>query len=356
MVEFMHSFEMLTKITADPVWADRAEEIAFNSLPAAITPDWKALHYLTAPNLVQLDRTNHSPGIQNKGTMLSFSPFEVYRCCEHNVSHGWPYYAEELWLATADHGLCASLFAASSVTAKVADGVTVSFSEETDYPFDDSVTFRITTPKPVRFPLYLRRPGWCNAPEISLGGSPVNIGAAPFNYVRINREWRNGDFLTLRLPMQVAVRKWEKNHGAVSVNYGPLSFSLKIAEDWKRYGGTANWPESEVFAATPWNYGLVLDDAGGIKNLTVIHKTRAATDNPFTKDGTWIELRALGARIPNWEMDRNGLAGKLQDSPVKNAEGPEVVELIPLGAARLRISMFPVIGTGPDAKEWTKTE
>ena len=32
IVEFMHSFEMLTKITGEPAWADRNEEIAFNSL------------------------------------------------------------------------------------------------------------------------------------------------------------------------------------------------------------------------------------------------------------------------------------------------------------------------------------
>ncbi|MGN6553836.1 MAG: beta-L-arabinofuranosidase domain-containing protein, partial [Verrucomicrobiota bacterium] len=37
IVEFMHSFEMLMKITGDPVWSDRCEEIAFNSFPAAMT-------------------------------------------------------------------------------------------------------------------------------------------------------------------------------------------------------------------------------------------------------------------------------------------------------------------------------
>ena len=47
IVEFMHSFEMLTQISGNPLWADRCEEIAFNSLPAALTPDLKALHYLT---------------------------------------------------------------------------------------------------------------------------------------------------------------------------------------------------------------------------------------------------------------------------------------------------------------------
>src|SRR5438128_3552755 len=132
IVEFMHSFEMLTKISGNPVWADRCEDIAFNSLPAALTPDWKGLHYLTCANQVLLDRRNHAPGIENGGTMFSYSPFEVYRCCQHNVSHGWPYYAEELWLATPDRGLCASLYAASEVTAKVGDGSTVKISEETD--------------------------------------------------------------------------------------------------------------------------------------------------------------------------------------------------------------------------------
>ena len=34
IVEFMHSFEMLTKISGNPLWADRCEDIAFNSLPA----------------------------------------------------------------------------------------------------------------------------------------------------------------------------------------------------------------------------------------------------------------------------------------------------------------------------------
>src|SRR5439155_11071786 len=155
IVEFMHSFEMLTKISGQPLWADRCEELAFNSLPAAFTPDLKALHYLTCPNQVQLDKTNKSPAIQNSGTMFSYSPYEVYRCCQHNVSHGWPYYAEELWLATPDGGLCASLYSASEVSAKVAGGATVRISEETDYPFSDIVTFNIIQASSVKFQLYL---------------------------------------------------------------------------------------------------------------------------------------------------------------------------------------------------------
>jgi hypothetical protein len=51
----------------------------------------------------------------------------VYRCCQHNHSMGWPYFAEELWHATADGGLCVSLYSASDVTAKVGTGDSASF-------------------------------------------------------------------------------------------------------------------------------------------------------------------------------------------------------------------------------------
>ena len=76
-VEFMHSFEMLTKISGNPLWADRCEEIAFNSFPASMSPDLKGLHYLTAPNQPQLDRLDKSPGIQNGGADVHLQPLGI---------------------------------------------------------------------------------------------------------------------------------------------------------------------------------------------------------------------------------------------------------------------------------------
>jgi DUF1680 family protein len=352
IVEFMHSFEMLTKISGQPLWADRCEELAFNSLPAALTPDQKALHYLTCPNQVQLDKKNKSPAIQNKGTMFSYSPYEVYRCCQHNVSHGWPYYAEELWLATPDRGLCASLYTASDVTAKVGDGASVKISEATDYPFEETVTLRISSERPVTFPLYLRIPRWCSAASVKINGHGVSLKAKPLTYVVLNRAWRDGDSVSLQLPMQVAVRKWEKNNNAVSVDYGPLTFSLKIGERWVRYGGTDVWPEFEVFPTTPWNYGLVLDQNNPAKSFKLARKPGPLTAQPFTPESAPIELHAKARKIPAWKQDEFGLVGKLQSSPVKSDQPMESITLIPMGAARLRLSAFPVVRKGGEAHEW----
>jgi len=391
IVEFMHSFEMLTKISGNPVWSDRCEDIAFNSLPAALTPDWKGLHYLTCANQVSLDQHNHAPGIENSGTMFSYSPFEVYRCCQHNVSHGWPYYAEELWLATPDRGLCASLYAASEVTANVGDGSAVKISEETDYPFSDTITLKISTPKTVKFPLHLRIPGWCEKPSAKVNGKSVSFKAGKRSYSTVEREWKDGDVVVLRLPMRVTVKTWVKNHKAVSVNYGPLTFSLKIGENWTRYGGTDAWPEWEVSPTTSWNYGLVLNERDPARSFQLVKPTPGSSQggelggrvavpaplpggvgggfsqsrggtkfpgflsaNPFTAQTVPIALTAKAKKIPTWKLDRFGMVARLQDSPVKSDEPTVTVTLIPMGAARLRISAFPVIGTGRSAHEWTE--
>ena len=352
MVEFMHSFEMLTKISGNPLWSDRCEEIAFNSLPAALTPDLKGLHYLTCANQVQLDKENKSPGVENEGTMFSYSPGEVYRCCQHNVSHGWPYYAEELWLATPDRGLCASLYAASEVSAKVGDGVTIRITEDTDYPFDGSVRLNVWSPRPVEFPLYLRIPRWCREAAVKVNGRRIALKPKPLQYAVINRLWQEGDRVQLELPMQVQVRRWAKNNNAASVNYGPLTFALKIGERWSRCGGTQAWPEWEVFPTTPWNYGLVLDAKNPARSFKVVHPQVPLAEQPFRPEGAPIELLAKGKRIPAWKQDARGLVGKLQASPAKSDEPTETVTLIPMGAARLRISSFPVIGKGADAHAW----
>lgn len=353
MVEYMHSFEMLTKITGDPVWSDRCEDVAFNDFPAAMTPDLKALHYLTSPNSVRLDEKNHAPDIQNGGTMISYSPGGAYRCCQHNHGMGWPYYAEELWLATSDQGLCASLYSASTVTAKVNGRADVKIEETTDYPFGESVQMKLSMAKAVEFPLYFRIPHWAEGASLKLNGKDFVKYEKASNYMEINRTWADGDTVELTLPMHVAVRVWTKNKDAVSVDYGPLTFSLAIGEQWKRYGGTERWPEFDVLPITPWNYGLVLDSADAAKSFEVIHKPGPVDAQPFTADTTPIELRGKARKIPNWQEDKLGMVGLLQQSPIKSDEPVETIRMIPMGAARLRISEFPVIGEGADAHEWT---
>ena len=355
MVEMMLSTETLTWITGDLLWADRCEDVAFNSLPAALTADMKALRYLTAPNQAVSDARNKSPGVQNRGPMMHMNP-HLHRCCQHNWGHGWPYYAEHLYFATPDNGLAAVFYSESQVVFKAGEGTEVTVGQRTRYPFGEEVELIVRTPRPVTFPLYLRLPGWCDAPRLEINGQPATIPAdrGPGRYVKAARRWSNGDRVLLTLPMKIALRRWARNHHSASVDRGPLTYSLKIGEKYVRAGGSEKWPGWEIYPTTPWNYGLVLDNKDPAASMELVRRDWPASDMPFTHEGVPLEIKATGKRIPEWQLDQHGLVAELQDSPVKSYEPAEPITLIPMGAARLRISAFPVIGEGPSARAWKK--
>jgi DUF1680 family protein len=337
MVESMYSNESLLKITGDTRYAERGEDIAFNSFPASMTPDLKALHYLTAPNLISCDSTEEHD-FQNSGTLVSYDPWR-YRCCQHNVAFGWPYYAEHLWMATLDNGLAALLYSASEVSAKVGDGIEVYISEDTDYPFGEEINFTIWTEQPVEFPLYLRIPAWCRKAKISINGEPLKAQLEPGCYAVIYRRWRNADQIRLALPMEIEIKTWEKIGGAVSIKRGPLWYSLKIEEKWNRYEGTDEWPAHEILPSSPWNYGLLIDPENPADSIRLATQ-RPLAYQPFTPESAPIILKAKAKRIPSWKTEGK-MVGNVPPSPASSELSIEEIALIPMGCARLRISVFP---------------
>ena len=353
IAELMQSFEILTRISGNPLWADRCEYITFNSMPAAFDPEQKVTHYITSANSVQLDNNAKGTDFDNNWPMQVYEPgIHNYRCCPHNYGMAWPQYAEEMWLATADKGLCASLYAPSIVTAKVGDGTTVQITQETDYPYRDTVRMTLATPHPVAFPLYLRLPQWCPEPTVRVNGKPVPASAAPLSYLVIDRPWHSGDVVSLHLPMPLTLRTWEQNGNSVSVDRGPLTYSLAVGEKWDKIAGTEQWPHYAVQATSAWNYGLVVDKANPANSFDVVQKGGPLPANPFTHETNPLELRAKARKIPQWQIDSYNVINPLQASPAKTTEPMETVTLIPMGAARLRITSFPTIGTGPDAHDW----
>ncbi len=155
------------------------------------------------------------------------------------------------------------------------------------------------------------------------------------------------------MPVKLSLATWAKSGNSMTVNRGPLSYSLKIGEDWRKMGtGTGEWPEWEVFPTTPWNYGLIVnpDDLDG--SFEVVEKGGVA-DQPWTLENAPIEIKAKGKRIPNWTMIDETVTD-LQPSPVRSDEPVEEIKLIPMGCARLRMCCSPTIGEGEDADEWKR--
>jgi hypothetical protein len=357
MVEQMVSDEMLLRISGDPFWADNCEDVAFNTYPVALMPDMKSLRYFTSPNMVLCDDKNHSPGMQNRGPFLMMNPFSS-RCCQHNHSMGWPYYAENLWMATPDNGLAAVLYNSCEVHAKVSDGTDVVIKEKTNYPFEEMISFEIGLAKEMRFPVYLRIPEWCTNPRILVNGTLVNAKLEAGKYARIETTWKNNDRVEVNFPMTLKMRTWQVNQNSVSLNYGPLTFSLKIGEQyvkteskktavgdskWQEGADQEKWPSWQIIPTTAWNYGLIFDINDLNKSFSVVKTKWPENNYPFTTDAVPVQIKAKGKKIPAWTIDQFGLCAVLPAYPAKTNQPEENITLIPMGAARLRISAFPPV-------------
>lgn len=357
MVEQMASNEILLGITGDPFWADHAEEVAFNTYPAAVTADFKALRYITSPNMSISDSHNHAPGIDNNGPFLMMNPFSS-RCCQHNHSQGWPYYAEHLYMATNDNGVAAVLYAASNADIKVGDNQNIQIKQASNYPFEESIRFTIgTNGKVADFPFYLRVPAWAKQAQVKINGKIQNVKSGA-KYIRIERKWNDGDRIELLLPMSIELNTWTANKNAVSIQRGPLTYALKIKENyvkkdskasaigdskWQETADPTKWPSYEILPASDWNYGLVQNELHAPDQLKVVKRAWPKDAFPFEADAVPISILVKAKRIDGWKIDENGLTGVLPLSSVESQAAVQEVELIPMGAARLRIAAFPTV-------------
>jgi hypothetical protein len=244
------------------------------------------------------------------------------------------------------------MYGPCEVTAKIGDGSEVTLIEKTAYPFDEKIVIEVALEKAAEFPIYLRVPMWCKSPKVSVNGEGDFADGKPGSYVMIKRLWSSGDRVTIELPAEITLRKWAKNNNSVSVDRGPLTYSLKIGQRLVRKGGTDKWPAWEIHPTTAWNYGLVLNEDSPETSFSVVRKDVPSSALPFDIESSAIELTAKARKIPAWKQDATGLVETLQASPAISNEPEETVTLIPMGCARLRISAFPTIGTGPEAHEW----
>ena len=338
VVELMFSLENLLLVTGDAAFADRLELLAYNANPGTCTPDYWAHQYDQQANQVLVSEAKRDWSTnKDRSNLYGLEP--NFGCCTANMHQGWPKFVKHLWMATPDRGLAAAALGPSTVKAQVADGVAVSIDEQTDYPFNGQIRFRINSAKPVRFPLWLRIPRWAEGASYTIGG--VKHSPAPGTFAVIDRKFDPGDVVQLTLPM--ALRSEQRYHKSLAILRGPLYFSLRMVEQFKQlksYHDSFPCVDWEITPGTPWNFALQIDPHNLDRSFAV--ETRAVGKVPYEPAAAPVVLKGKGRLVPAWQL-RNNSADDPPVSPVISDQPLTDLELIPYGSTRLRITEFPVL-------------
>ena len=255
--------------------------------------------------------------------MLSYNPHS-YRCCQHNVAHGWPYYAEHLWMATPDNGLAAVLYAASEVTAKVGQGQRGHDPQHRrSIPLKTRSGMTISTADAVANSRFICAcPDGVKTPiEVKINGKKIKVHARPQSFIVIDRKWKQGDKIDLTLPMTIGLRYWPRNGDSVSVDRGPadvLAEDRREVHPLRRHG--RNGPPGTSIPTTAVELRS-RHRPGQTRRIPVQGQSQRKwpqDDQPFvTTAAPDRDHRRRQGKIPNWQADHRGLIDEVQQSPVQ---------------------------------------
>ncbi len=362
IVESMFSLEKLIEIFGEVKFADRLELLAFNSLPGTMTPDCWAHQYDQQANqalvsVAERDWSTNGPYSNIYGLMPN------YPCCLANFHQGWPKFVEHMWYTTPDGGLAAMAYGPNRVTALVGKNVQTTIRQISDYPFSDTLRFEIELDKPATFPLYFRIPSWAKDSQININkAGPQQQPSGKL--VCLKRKWRNGDVIQLVLPSPLQTERRFNN--SVALRRGPLYFALRIEKEFTKiqfeeknfssiqYMGSADW---KIEPLSAWNYGLAIDPESPEDDIQskrfLIHEYPFADRGDMVYWAQWdthvswqheapLVLTVPAKQLPDWGM-KNHSAANPPVSPILVDTEIEMVQLVPYGCARLRISEFPVV-------------
>lgn len=327
VVETMYSYEWLFAVTGNTKWLDRLENLAFNALPATISPDMWSHQYLQMTNQVACFPMSKQPFRTNGREAHLFGLEPNYGCCTANFVQGWPKFALSSFMKGRD-GIISAALVPSKANFTI-DGVHVSCELVTDYPFRNTLTYKIKADSPVQFTLGIRIPGCAVSAQVD--GKSASAG----EIVELERVW---DDDAVKVSLNFETRIVQRPNEMVCVWHGPILYSIPIKEKWERVEYEQNdvirkYPYCDyyIYPLSKWNYALADD------NFELNEKNFEYGFDPVNPPVT------LKAKVVEIEWGFNN--GHCDEVPTNREPLSKVqeVEMIPYGCTALRMTEVPLV-------------
>ena len=328
--------------TGDVQWADLMEKICFNAAFSVVWKDFKSLQYYSSPNQV-IAKNNSSfcmyvGGQDRMAYRIAHGP----ACCNGNMNRMIPLFCSRQWMKKGDNGIVAAMYAPSSFTTKLKGSKNeITIQEETNYPFEETIRFRMKMKRSTPFSFWLRIPQWCKGASITVNGQAADIVCKAGTFVEVQRKFSDGDIIELKLPMKA--KSVSMPYDGVAFERGPLVFSLNVKAqeeitetrelDGIKFQSRILTPLSE------WNYAPV-----DTENIEVVNSNDY--NNIWNPEMTPVRLKVKAVTVTNWQLYRDNFTPYMPSVIRKGEE--KVIELVPVGTTVLRMTVFPDIRSIPE--------
>jgi DUF1680 family protein len=222
----------LLRITGHARHAEEIERIAYNDLLGAAAPNGEDWCYYSFPNGPRVHTT-------------------YWRCCKSSGAMAWEELPPLAYGVADDGALQVNLHGPGQARLALAGGE-VGVVQSGGYPFDGDVTLELQPAQAMRFTLRLRVPAWAEGARVAVNGEALDIAATPGEWLDVDRDWRPGDTVSLRLPMTPVlhrrrsrnvqesrapdgspVRQQVLRYEYVGLTRGPLAYATGLIDGFK---------------------------------------------------------------------------------------------------------------------------
>lgn len=112
----------------------------------------------------------------------------------------------------------------------------ITVEQSTDFPNEDQT--RLTIKGNGKFDINVRVPGWATKGFfVKINGKEQKVQATPGSYLKINRSWKDGDVMELKMPFQFHLDPVMDQQNIASLFYGPILLAAQepgARKDWRK--------------------------------------------------------------------------------------------------------------------------
>ena len=196
----------LLRVTGDSRFGDSMERVMYNTVLGAkpLEPDGHSFYY----------------------SDYNFDGSKIYS------KHGWPCCSGTLPQVATDYGISTyfrdsqgvfvNLYIPSTLKCKV-DGTSLSLTQRGSYPNDGLIEFEFSLSGPTEFAANFRIPAWAEGASMLVNAKRISSPVVPGRFASVRRKWKNGDRVTLDLPMKMRLEAIDARHpDTVALLRGPV--------------------------------------------------------------------------------------------------------------------------------------